>query len=153
MILLRGGTHDFCAGDKLAINFSSTFKGPDISLVAQVVGFQPQLVAGNYWPFKADFVQADQIVGATLTHQALNGPACQQSGGLSECLNDEDTWHDWDGWKVAGKERFVVCHVLDREQSLTGFNFNNPVNQKKRIPVREILLNFLDVQIVWPVVI
>ena len=44
------------------------------------------------------------------------------------------------------KECLISSYVLYRGQADTGLNFNDTVDEKKRIPVRKYLFNSIDVQ-------
>src|SRR5262249_60300954 len=58
--------------------------------------------------------------------------------------------HNGESRKMAAKEGLVDAHVLERDDLLLALNLQHPVDQQKRISVRENGLDLIDVQRAGP---
>jgi len=47
---------------------------------------------------------------------------------------------------MTGEEGLVVGDILERQQALARFDLKHPVDEKKRIAVRKIFLDVLNIQ-------
>ena len=61
----------------------------------------------------------------------------QDSRCLSQGFDDEDTRHDWTLGEMPEKKLFIGRDVLDRHDTPSGFDLEHPVNEEKRISMRQ----------------
>ncbi len=66
--------------------------------------------------------------------------------GLGHGLHEQHPGHEWLAGKMPHKERFVRGDVLEGHNLFPPLDFHDPVQQKKRIAMRQNGLDFLDVK-------
>src|ERR1700683_3951805 len=93
-------------------------EAPDALQAALELRVEQELVAGLDGPSKARLVDADKIetrIGVRHDPRSHEG---ENARDLCERLDDHDAGHYRTGRKVAGEERLVVGHVLQRPNAL-----------------------------------
>jgi hypothetical protein len=63
--------------------------------------------------------------------------AHQDAGRLRHRLNNQDSRHDGAAGKVALEKGLIGAYILNADRGLSGHQFQDPINQKERIPVRQ----------------
>jgi hypothetical protein len=66
----------------------------------------------------------------------------QNCSGLRHGFDGQDAGHHGRTREVALKERLIDGDVLDGNQPPVSFDFNNTVDEEKRVPVRKNLQDF-----------
>ena len=72
----------------------------------------------------------------------------KEAANLGHGFEDQHTGHDRDAWEMAREKGLVDGDILQPHDSLVGFEFDDPVNEKKRIAMGQVFEHFLNVEIV-----
>jgi len=70
----------------------------------------------------------------------------QCPASLGNGLDNQHTGHNRRTRKMAGEKWFIDAHILNGDDSFPTLKFDDPVNQQKRIAMRQYPHNFVDVQ-------
>ena len=103
-----------------------------------------QGVAWHNWPAKARVVNAAEEYELLLA--VFDLAQRQYCATLCQCFYDKHARHDRRAWKVALKEGFVDCYLLNANDSLKRDKLNDPINEQKWVAVWQVLLNSTSVE-------
>src|SRR6266550_1223183 len=70
----------------------------------------------------------------------------QCAAGLGNRFDDQHSWHDWQVWEMAGKERLIYGDILDGDDALFSCDLYHTVDHQKRKAVGQDAENVIDVQ-------
>src|SRR6185312_1927799 len=102
--------------------------------------FHDHSIARNHFLFEFTIVNFQKIsVVLTTPCHSIDG---QDPAGLRQGLHLQHTRHDRISRKMTNKERFVEGYIFYSDNILVG-EFNDLVDQEKRIPVRKRFFNLL----------
>jgi len=104
---------------------------------------QAKLVAGSYRAPEPDPVQAHEV--DHLSIRALHRPHHQATAGLCHGLDDQHPGHDGVAWKVTLKEGLVDRDVLEADDTGRALDFDDAIDEKKRVAMRESLKDSFDI--------
>ena len=127
------GKFGICA--YLAVNFCFAAHAVNARAGSQRCDFQHQSIAGNHGPSKARFFYAGKE--HELLIAILDFTQRQDRAALGECLNHQNTRHYRRAGKVTLKILFVDADLLDANHALAWDEFDDPIDEQKRIAVRE----------------
>ena len=137
----RDDAHDFGIGGQLAIDLCLTTHALHARADAQRGNFEDQSVTGNYGPAKARFFDAGEQ--HELLIAILDLTKSQHRANLRERFDDEHARHYRRAGKVALKIRLVNAYLLDADDSFARHEFDNAIDEEKRVAMRQELLNRL----------
>src|ERR1700739_2301930 len=141
-------TRDYRLGDFLASyeSVSLHLRGSHAGYIAPIFQFhfQPQLITGADRPAK--FRALDSSEDHDLVAVIDNFPQQQRSASLRNCFHDQNARHDRQPGKVPHKERLVDGDVLDGNDPFPALQFEDAVNEQKRVAVWQNLQDLVDVE-------
>src|ERR1043166_569720 len=132
---LGDNTHQLSIGAKLAVNLGFAAHPLNARSESQSRNFENQSIARNDWPAKAGFLDArkeDQLF-----IPIRNFAQRQNRTALRECFDHAHTRHYRGAGKMALEKRFVGADLLDADDALKRGEFDDPIDEQKRIAMRQ----------------
>jgi len=119
----------------LSVNFCFAPHALNARAGAQSRHFQHQSIAGNHGASKARFLDAGKQHELLIT--IFDFPQRQDRTALGERFNHQNAWHNRRPGKVTLKIFFVNADLLDADDALSWDEFDDPIDEQKRVAVRE----------------
>src|SRR5690606_16613456 len=138
--------HQLGLGGDLAIDRGLARVLPDRPRNAHDLDLEPELVAGHDGPLEAGAVDAHEVVDGARVGHAAHGLERQDPRSLRQRFDLQHARHHRQVGKVAGEERFVDRHVLDRDDALALLELDHPVDEQHRVAVRQVFEDRADVE-------
>src|SRR5690606_3248204 len=135
LLVWRHQGRNYGFGDLRAINYGFAGKFPDAAALLQLRDVQFQLVAWNHGLAELGGIDGHEIDDRRRTRARIVDAdrACR----LCHRLDDEHAGHDRLVRKMTLEVRLVHRHVLDADGRVVAIHLNDPVNQQKRVAVRQ----------------
>src|SRR5450759_4199915 len=109
------------------------------------LGLEHQRIARDDGTLEARAVDAGKIVDRLVVQFLAQGLERKQCGRLRHGLDDQHPGHDGKVRKVSLEERLVDGDILERPDTFAGHELKHAIDEQKRIAVREIFLDFVDI--------
>jgi hypothetical protein len=127
----------------LFINTSDNVNFAQVAAQHVERGLGYQLIAGAHWLAETRFFNRGEV-GQRAGRVARN--QSEHSGHLRHRFENEHAGHDGMAGKVTLKMLFVGRHILHADAAMSRFQFDNAIDQQKRIAMRQNLADFLVAQ-------
>src|SRR5262245_40288991 len=136
IIRIQNHGADLGLGDDLPVHFGFAIKPPGATAAANLAHMVVKMVPGQHGLAKLCPVYPHEINELRLVI-GLEVRNAQGACGLGQPLDDQYAWHDREAGKVPLKEGFIDGDALDADAALIAVHFNEPVDQQKRIAMRQ----------------
>src|SRR6185437_8639254 len=140
---LNHGASEHGLAGHLAVDVCLAFDAPGPGAEREHVDLNAELVAWGYGLAELGALDPGEddkflmTIGQLVRHD--------DAARLGHGLDHQHTRHDGMTGKMSLEERLVDGDVFDGDAALAGLEFNDAVNQEKRVAVREKTQDFLDV--------
>ena len=99
--------------------------------------FQNQLITWFNWTLKARTVNACKVVNRFVIWNFAQHIKRQNSSGLRQSLQNQNTRHNRTVREMPQKKRLVDRHVFDGFDRFTLVKFQHPIHQQNRVAMRQ----------------
>jgi len=103
--------------------------------------FDYELISGDHRMAEPAFVDPGKI--DQLGHSIRVAAQQQYNANLCECFDQQYSGHDRMVRKMSLEKGLVDGHILEPYHAFGAVGFNNPVNQQKRVALRQYTENFI----------
>jgi hypothetical protein len=126
-----------CLGSKFLADPDFPAHFPDDSFPPQDRNHNFQLIAGNDGPAETRLIDPHEVDNGVLYIFRLAVQEAQNRSRLGHGFDREHAGHDGRSGEMALKERLIDRDILYGDQPPVSFDFDNSVDQEKRVPVRK----------------
>src|ERR1700686_591831 len=112
---------------------------------AKLGRLEHELIAGKYLTLEPRVIDTCEKDERLVVRSAPQRLIDQNHRYLRQRLDDKHPRHHRVAWKMSRKKRFADGDVLDRFDVLAGSALDNPVDEQKRRPMRQVSHDLLDI--------